>query len=241
MPFDLPRDTIVPVHSVTVRLDGAGHPFESDNGKAIDENWRREIEANPALFDGQVVLLSKLVYDEGRLEGLCHTIRFATFLEWRRTRPLHSAEHAYACAIPVTSDNALIAIRMGDHTSNAGKIYFAGGSFEPQDFPGGVADLHLNMAREVGEETGIDISGLARDAHFYLRSSNGASVLFRRYYLGMPAEQAVEKINHFIAGEEEPEIEEPVIIRDPANLPDNILPHMPALVEWHFANPRPLR
>ena len=45
--------------------------------------------------------------------------------------------------------NALVAIRMGAHTVNAGKVYFAAGSFEPEDFPDGVVDAHGNMAREV--------------------------------------------------------------------------------------------
>ena len=39
MPFDLPRDTIVPVRSAAVRLDPGQHPFERENGAAIDTNW----------------------------------------------------------------------------------------------------------------------------------------------------------------------------------------------------------
>ena len=31
-----------------------------DNAEAIAENWQRETAANPALFDGTVVLLSQL-------------------------------------------------------------------------------------------------------------------------------------------------------------------------------------
>ncbi|MDN5929066.1 MAG: hypothetical protein L0I29_18540, partial [Hyphomicrobiales bacterium] len=125
MPFDLPRDAIVPVSAAMVRLDPGPHPFERDNGAAIDENWRAETAANPALFDGKVVLLSSLTYADGRLDGLCNVVRFATFMLWRKTRPLSSAEHAYAHAMPVTSDNALILIRMAGHTVNAGRAYFA--------------------------------------------------------------------------------------------------------------------
>ena len=62
----------------------------------------------------------------------------------------------------VTKDNALIAIRMAAHTVNAGRVYFAAGSFEPEDFPDGRVDAHGNMVREVTEETGLDISGVRR-------------------------------------------------------------------------------
>ena len=237
MPFDLPRDAIVPVRSAIVRLDPGPHPFERANAAAIDENWRAETEANPALFDGKVVLLSSLTYADGRLEGLCHIIRFATFMLWRKTRPLGSAEHAYAHAMPVTSDNALILIRMAGHTVNAGRAYFAAGSFEPQDFHEGMADIDFNMLREVREETGLDLSGCERDPIYHLRSSEGASVIFRRYYLNEPAETVAERISAFVAAEEEPEIEGPVIVRGPSNLPADMAQHIPAMIEWHFANP----
>jgi 8-oxo-dGTP pyrophosphatase MutT (NUDIX family) len=237
MPFDLPRDAIVPVRSAAVRLDPGPHPFERENAAAIDENWRAETEANPALFDGKVVLLSSLTYADGRLEGFCNIVRFATFMLWRKTRPLGSAEHAYAHAVPVTSDNALILIRMAGHTVNAGRAYFAAGSFEPQDFRADMADIDLNMAREVREETGMDLSGCERDPIYHLRSSEGASVIFRRYYLDEPAEAVAERIRAFVAAEAEPEIEGPVIVRDARDLPDNPALHIPSLIEWHFENP----
>ena len=237
MAFDLPRDAVVPVFSAEIDLDPAPHPFEAANGLAIEENWAREKAAQPALFNGEVMLLSNLRYREARLEGLCHMVRYATFLLWRRSQPVGSAEHAYTHAMPVTSDNALILVRMAPHTANANRVYFAAGSFEPRDFSAGKADIDFNMMREVREETGIDLNGLERDPHYHLRSTAGATVIFRRYFLGEPAEQVAERIRAFIAAEDDPEIVEPVIVRSPADLPDNLALHIPAMVDWHFANP----
>ncbi|TIU66812.1 MAG: hypothetical protein E5W15_22220, partial [Mesorhizobium sp.] len=62
MSFDLPRNVILPVDAVDVRLDPGPHPFAVSNAEAIAENWRQEIAAKPALFDGTVVLLSELAY-----------------------------------------------------------------------------------------------------------------------------------------------------------------------------------
>jgi 8-oxo-dGTP pyrophosphatase MutT (NUDIX family) len=235
--FDLPRNVVVPVLSAAIALDPSPHPFETENGAAIAENWVREKAANPALFNGEVMLLSRLRYRQARLEGSCHMVRYATFLEWRRSQPAGSAEHAYTHAMPVTSDNALILARMAPHTANANRVYFAAGSFDPQDFPAGSADIDFNMMREVREETGIDLKGLERDPHYHLRSAAGATVIFRRYFLGEPAEQVAERIKAFVAAEEEPEIVEPVIVRDAADLPDNLALHIPAMVQWHFDNP----
>ncbi|MGO4831044.1 hypothetical protein AB4144_01905, partial [Rhizobiaceae sp. 2RAB30] len=59
------------------------------------------------------------------------------FMHWRRRPSNDSAQHAFAHAMLVSSDNALVAIRMGAHTASPGSVYFAAGSFEPKDFPGG--------------------------------------------------------------------------------------------------------
>jgi 8-oxo-dGTP pyrophosphatase MutT (NUDIX family) len=235
--FDLPRDVVLPVDLAAIRLDPAQHPFETENAALIEENWRREKARNPALFNGEVVLLSKLAYGGGRLEGVCHIIRFATFLLWRLSRPLGSAEHAYAHAMPVTSDNALVLVRMGGHTLNAGRVYFAAGSFEPQDFSGGVADIDFNMIREAREETGVDLSGCRRDPRYHLRSSEGASVIFRRFFLDETADVVADRIRAFVAAESDPEIDGPVIVRGADDLPDSMALHIPAMIAWHFANP----
>jgi 8-oxo-dGTP pyrophosphatase MutT (NUDIX family) len=235
--FDIPRDTILDVDHVDVRLDASPHPFEAGNAAAIEDNWRREQEANPALFNGEVVLLSELAFRAGGLVGRTHAIRFATFLYWRLSRPVASAEHVFAHAMLVSNDNALVAIRMAPHTSNPGRVYFAAGSFEPQDFPGGRVDLHLNMAREVREETGLDIEGLRREGRCRAWSGSTGTVIFKRYFLERSASEIAADIRTFVATDPDPEIDGPVVIRSAGDLPANLMAHMRPMIEWHFANP----
>ncbi|CDX12956.1 conserved hypothetical protein [Mesorhizobium sp. ORS 3324] len=236
MSFELPRNVILPVDAVDVRLDPAPHPFERDNQGAIAENWRREMAAKPALYDGTVVLLSALAYRDSRLIGRCHAVKYSTFMLWRKNRERGGAEHAYAHAVLTAGDNALVAIRMGSHTVNAGRVYFAAGSFEPVDFRDGLVDVDFNMIREVGEETGIDLSAARRGERYHALSTSNGTVIFRRYHVAEPAEEVARRISAFVAAETEPEIEGPVIIRNAADLPDGLMGHMKPLVEWHFAN-----
>ncbi|WP_157015767.1 NUDIX hydrolase [Mesorhizobium xinjiangense] len=237
MTFDIPRNVILPVDEVGVRLDPGPHPFETANRAAIEANWRREKAANPALFDGKVVLLAQLSYRAGRIEGRCHLVRYATFLHWRSVKPVASAEHTYAHAMLAAADGALVAVRMGAHTANAGRVYFAAGSFEEADFSGAVADADFNMAREVREETGLDITRGERENRLHAYSDETGTVLFRRYHLAEDAESIAGRIRAFVASESDPEIEGPVIIRTPNDLPDGLMAHMRPLVAWHFDNP----
>jgi 8-oxo-dGTP pyrophosphatase MutT (NUDIX family) len=235
MSFDLPRNVILPVDAVDVRLDPGPHPFALDNAEAIVENWQCEMAAKPALFDGTVVLLSQLAYRDNRLVGRCHAVNYSTFMLWRKRRENSGAEHAYAHAVLVAGDNALVAIRMGSHTVNAGRVYFAAGSFEPIDFRDGQIDVDFNMIREVREETGLDLSHAPRGKRYHVLSTASGTVMFRRFHETAPAEEIARRISAFVATEAEPEIEGPVIIRHAADLPDGLAPHMKPLVEWHFA------
>ena len=237
MSFALPLGVILPVDEIDVMLDPAQHPFERGKEDAIAENWKQEIAAKPALFDGTVVLLSEFGYDGGRLFGRCHAVGYSTFMYWRKDR-VATAAHAFAHPMLVSSDNALVAIRMGAHTVNAGRVYFAAGSFEPEDFPDGVVDAHGNMVREVLEETGLDISGVRRGKRHYALATEKGTVIFRRYYLDGTADEIAARIRDFVASEDEPEIEGPVIIRNARDLPDGLMPHMPPMIEWHFQNGR---
>lgn len=234
MTFDIPRNRILPVTTANLVVDPAPHPYEVAHREAIEANWALEKAEKPALFNGEVMFFSSIRWAVGRLDARCHTIRFATFMHWRRSRRDPTAEHLYAHAMPVSSDGALVAIRMAPHTANGGRVYFAAGSFDPHDIRDGRLDIASNMAREVGEETGLDLNGARAEDAYHGWSGDGGTVLVRRYFLDRSAEEIAEDIRRHIATDPDPEIDEAIIIRDAGDLPDGLMAHMVPLVEWHF-------
>ncbi|KQZ13950.1 hypothetical protein ASD44_07585 [Mesorhizobium sp. Root554] len=240
MSIDLPRGTILPVDIVDVRLDSAPHPFEIGNSRAIEDNWGHEITINPHLFDGRVALLSELSYRDGTLTGRCHIVKYSTFLYWRRNRETPGTGHVFAHAMLISSDNALVAIRMGTHTANPGRIYFAAGSFELEDFRDGKVDVDFNMHREVREETGLDLADAKVGRRYYILSTQAGTVIIRRYTMPLTANAIINRINDYVATQAEPEIAGPVVIQSAEDLPDDLAPHMRPLIEWHFSH-QPLR
>lgn len=233
--FDLPQRRFVPVRDVTIAVDPASHPYETAMAEAIESNWAAERAANPALYNGQVCMLAEAALRGGRLKGRCHLVRFATLLYWRKNREAATAEHVFAHAMPVSSDGALIAIRMGRHTANPGRIYFAAGSFDDDDISGGLIDVKGNMRREVLEETGLDLDDARADFGYRLYAHDRNAVLLRRYRFDMTANEIADRIAGHVARDHEPEIEEPVIIRAGEALPAGLMPHMAPVIEWHFS------
>ncbi len=235
MRFDLPQGRVVPVRDVSIVVDPLPHPYETSMAEEIERNWLAEHEANPALFDGRICMLAEAAFARGRLTGRCHLVRFATLLHWRKNRAGAEAEHIFAHAVPVSSDGALVAIRMGAQTANPGRVYFAAGSFDHDDIFDGRIDVKANMRREVLEETGIDLDTARAEFGYRLFASNRQTVLLRRYYFDATAQELAEGIAGHVAQEPNPEIEGPLIIRDSAGLPQSAAAHMSPIVDWHFS------
>lgn len=232
--FDLPQERVFDLDAVELSVDAAPHPYEVRHGGAIDGHWMTETARNPALFDGRIVLFSALALNGRRLEGRGHEARFATFLHWRAAPDTALAQHCFAHGMLVAGDGALVAVRMGPHTANAGKVYFAAGSFESTDAVGSRIDADRNVRREVREETGLDLGFATPEPGWHGWSRAGRTVLFRRYRLAEGAEELAERIRAFVATQAEPEIVGPVIIRKPQDVPAETVAHMPVLVDWHF-------
>ncbi len=229
----LPEREVLPLRSIDIRLEEQPHPFEIENRAAIAAHWAKESRANPALFNGRMVLPLTARIADGILEGISRPIEFATFLFWRSRTEKEGGLHIFAHAVPISADGAIIAVRMAPHTANPGRIYCAAGSFEPEDFIGGRLDFSYNTHREVMEETGIDLGGVRHEAGYGLLRAGRTILVFRRYMFEETADAIAARIADHIARQTEHEIDQAVIIRADAR-PPNLTPHMHCLLDWQF-------
>lgn len=233
----LPERQVMALAGIDIRLENEPHPFETENRLAIDAHWASEAAANPALFNGRMVLPFSVWLENGVLRGESRPIDFATFLYWRRRAERPDGVHIFAHAVPISSDNAIVAVRMGQHTANPGRVYCAAGSFEPGDFTGGRMDFERNTHREVLEETGLDLGAAAREKDYGLLRAARSVLVFRRYFLPYNAAAIERMIATHVENDPEPEIDGAVIIRE-GIYADNMAAHMKTLIDWHFATGR---
>lgn len=228
---------MIALTGVDIRLDPAPHPFELVHGAAIDAGWERSVRANPALFDGQVTLVSGASIADGVLHATCHMVRFATLLHWTRHPREGQGEHVFAHAAPIGSDGGALAVRMAAHTANAGMCYFAAGSIDGEDIVDGRVDLPGNMRREVAEETGIDLDLAQAERSYHLWRGEGFAVIVRRYRFAETAEALAERTRAHVARDSEPEITGPVILKPGSSRPDKLGRHMGPLLDWLETDP----
>jgi 8-oxo-dGTP pyrophosphatase MutT (NUDIX family) len=230
----LPELQVISCDSVDVRLSEAAHPIEALYKSEIEANWLQDSANNPKLFNGRVTLASKVSFDAGILTAETHEVDFSSFLYWRKNQALVDAFHLFGFAVPVASGGELIAVRMGEDTANAGRVYFAAGSIERQDFVNGKLDLPACSEREAEEETGLKLAYCRRDDKVNLVRAGSAILMFRRYFLEDTVDEIDRRIQAHISTEVEREIDGIVVLRSAESLPKT-LRHIPPLLAWHFS------
>ena len=233
MTITIQRGKMLKVRDVRLERVSGPHPFEQANERAIAETWAREKSANPSLFNGVATLLvSMALDDQGLLHGCFHTIRYSTLLHWIRYPDSAVGEHVFAHAVPVSADGCFIAIRMAGHTANAGKCYFAAGSFDTDDIRDNRIDVDGNMRREVREEAGLDLMEARAESGYHLWRGESYTVLLRRYRFTQDADAMAQRIRAHVRVDPQPEIEGPVILGGGRERPGCLASHMTPILDW---------
>lgn len=181
--------------------------FEADNEARIARHWAKARAANPALFNGRVLMMTRWSIDSGVLAGQFVKADFASLLAWRDWGfPDRSVLNCFGSAAILSGDGALIYGEMAGHTANAGRIYPPGGSLEPGDVSAsGAVDLRGSIARELKEETGLSVGDAADEGLIAVREGPRLSVA-RCLRFAEPADALIARIDDHLGAEAMPEL-----------------------------------
>jgi 8-oxo-dGTP pyrophosphatase MutT (NUDIX family) len=158
---------IVPVTDVDIRFVAEPWPAPAALRAQVPAIWARLVAANPHLWDGRILGISGVGggpprVEAGVLRGEAREDSFSAFMAWRELGwPEIGLRNVFGSAVLISADGAVLLGRMGATTANAGQIYPPAGSLEPADVADGRVDVFGSLARELGEETGLD-AGEAR-------------------------------------------------------------------------------
>ena len=229
-----PENTVFPVARINLTVIPGDHPYHLSEVEAALENWQKEVAANPALYDGRMIFQHRLSVSEQAVEGEGYLTPFSSFLWWRKQKVRSGGFHVFAFPVAVSSDGAIIAIRMAQHTANPGQVYCAAGSMDANDIVDGRCDIDGNMRREVLEETGLDLDEAAAEPGYYATQSNRSVTLFRVYRLPLTAEEILTRIEAHMLVDEEKEIDGAVAIRSADPAAHKYSSAMPPILKWFF-------
>jgi 8-oxo-dGTP pyrophosphatase MutT (NUDIX family) len=223
---DLGEVVVAPVSSIEARRLDADWPWARENRDLVDAHWRRLTAANPALYKGRVLIRrTQALVDRHLSLGYVET-DYASFIAFRdHGFPDPTAGNSFALAALRAGDGAWLLGRMGDHTANAGKVYFPAGTPDPEDvLPDGTVDLAGSVLRELAEETGLIAEEVEVTDRWTAVFAGARTAMMREIRVPGSAEAERERIRAFLAGEKCPELADICIVRSPEDIDPAAMP-----------------
>ena len=208
------------------RLEARVAPFHWDfaqeRAHEIAAHWAGMVARKPALFDGRVLLGHSLEHapeNGGALRATYFETGFSAFMAWRDFGfPGARVFNGFAMAALRAADGAFLLGEMAAHTANAGKSYFPAGTPDLDDVAGETVDLAGSVARELQEETGIEIAGAEIDPVWTIVRLGPRVACMRPVRLKADADEIVARVQTFLSREKQPELARLRIVRRMSDL-----------------------
>jgi 8-oxo-dGTP pyrophosphatase MutT (NUDIX family) len=212
------------------RVEACRRPFDwqwpQQNRSFVEENWKRRTAGKPQMFNGRVLLLQDVVFEQDLCRNTYFEVDYADFVAWiDKGYPDPAIANGFAMGALRGSDGAYICGVMGNGTTNAGRVYFPAGTPDLSDLrPDGIVDLATSLTRELAEETGLQESDYQVDDEWIIVQRWPTIALLRMATLTMTAEEGAAKIRANIARQHEPELQDVRIIRGPEDIDPERMP-----------------
>jgi len=202
-------------------------PFATTRRAEIDAHFANAQGARPQLYNGRVLLMRAPRHEGDVLRASYFETDFASLLAWRDWGfPGSGVYNCFGMGALRGSDGVYVLGEMGEHTANAGRIYFPAGTPEPADVARGRVDMVSNVAREVEEETGLTRADYRAASRWHCVETGATIALMRILECDRPAEAVKHRIEAALKTQATPELSAIHLVRDRRDY----RPSMPAFV-----------
>ncbi|WP_374831823.1 NUDIX hydrolase [Paenochrobactrum pullorum] len=230
------ENTVYKATQIDVRIVDGPLDYAVQHSEAIAENWQQEVKRQSALFNGELYLAPEARFENGVFEAGFIRDFYATLMYWRKDQEPVRPWHIFGIGVIVSSDNVLIAARMGGSTAAASRIYFPAGSIDDHDVKNGFVDYDFNMHREVKEETGLDLRDAQAEEGYILVTGNRSVALFKRHYFDKTAAELTAQIRETLAAQVEPELDDVIAVSAAGMMGEDTPTYVRAFADWHFSD-----
>jgi 8-oxo-dGTP pyrophosphatase MutT (NUDIX family) len=194
-------------------------PFALERRAEIDAHFALQLRKNPALWNGRVLLGRNPVFEGERLSASYFETDFASFLAWRDWGfPDKGVFNGFGMGALIANDGAFALGEMGQHTANAGRIYFPSGTPDLDDIKGDTVDIAGSVVREVGEETGLSPADYRWGTYWDCVVTGPSIAMMRLLHSDLSGEAMQARIEANLARQREPELAAIHLVRNLGDL-----------------------
>ena len=212
-------------------------PFAQARRADIDAHFSEKQREKPALWNGRVLLGRNPVFSGDHLSASYFETDFASFLAWRDWGfPDASVFNGFGMGALLCADGAFVLGEMGQHTANAGRIYFPSGTPDLDDIRDGTVDISGSVTRELEEETGLAPGEYDSEPHWHCVSSGPALAMIRVLRVNMPGDALRERIERNLASQRQPELSAIHLVRSARDLNSAMPRFVTAFIEAQLAS-----
>lgn len=225
-PLTIGPCTIYRLAALDMRYRPIDWPFARERRAEIDAHWAKVTAANPHVFNGQVLIQYGWTIEAGVYRASYSPVDYASFLAWRDFGwPDRTVRNGFAMAALQASDGAFVLGMMGAQTSNAGRIYFPGGTPDHDDVtPDGRVDLDGSLRRELSEETGLTPHEVMIENRWFGVVEGPRVAFLKPARLIWPAEEARAQLRRRLVTLAEQELGDIVIVRGAHEIREPTMP-----------------
>jgi len=182
-------------------------PFAEQRRTEISAHFALQQREKPKLWNGRVLLGRNPVFTGDVFSAGYFETDFASFLAWRDWGfPDKSMFNGFGMGALRSSDGAFALGEMGQHTANAGRIYFPSGTPDLDDVRDGAVDIPGSVAREAEEETGLTPSDYRASEHWDCIDTGHAIAMIRVLHVDMAGDALRARIEANLADQSSPEL-----------------------------------
>jgi hypothetical protein len=193
-------------------------PFADERRAEISAHFAVKQREKP-IWNGRILLGRDPVFTGERFSASYFEADFASFLAWRDWGfPDAGVFNGFGMGALRCSDGAFVLGEMGQHTSNAGRIYFPSGTPDLDDIRGNAVDIAGSVAREVEEETGLAPADYRPSAHWDCVVSGAAVAMIRILDVDLTGEALRARIEANLALQRQPELSAIHLVRERGDL-----------------------
>jgi 8-oxo-dGTP pyrophosphatase MutT (NUDIX family) len=212
-------------------------PFAETRRAEIDAHFADKQREKPAMWNGRVLLGRNPVFAGDRLSASYFETDFASFLAWRDWGfPDSSVFNGFGMGALRCADGAFVLGEMGQHTSNAGRIYFPSGTPDLDDIRDGTVDISGSVARELEEETGLAPGDYESEPHWHCIYTGPAIAMIRMLRVDMPGDVVRDRIQRNLALQRQPELSAIYLVRGTSDLTSAMPRFVTAFIEAQLAS-----